>query len=83
MSYRDELEMCVKSGQMTAAEYQAHVAAGETSPTDAQIDKALYAIDGVMNHADPGVAEMNFPFMPEHLAKMREIIKALYARPPL
>lgn len=110
MSYRENLEMCFKSGQMSATEYASHVAAGEIAETpvrncrekleqqfltaqssgshvvtektdstpgpNARIDRAIYQIDAVMNSYDLDTALHVPSFMPEHMEKMREIIRA-------
>lgn len=87
MSYRENLEMCFKSGQMTAAE-QHHARTGlienatpvTQSPhlSDAELDKTIYLIDGVMNSYEP--TETNIPpFAEEHLVKMRAILRKTMA----
>ena len=88
MSYREKLEMGLVSGQMSSAEVQTHIKAGEmvglipaavasVPGDDALLDKVIYNIDAVMNDCVPvGGAP---PFMEERMAEMRAILRKLIA----
>lgn len=90
MNAQNLLAQCLASGQMSAAQANAHLAAGDLpevevpagEPTDAQLDAAIYEIDAVMNG---GIEDATLvpAFMPMHLESMRAIIRKLYARPPI
>lgn len=89
MSPSEELQACFKSGQMSAAEVQAHVAAGELSVaavdtvSNERLDKIIYDIDAVMQGYDydlaTGVAVEVPPYTAECLVKMRAILRGLLA----
>lgn len=84
MSYQDDLKVCLASGQMSASEFETHVQAGEMTGLipaarlpDAHLDTAIYAIDAVMNDAQPG--DEIPPFMLERMEQMRAILRKLIA----
>ncbi len=82
MSYREEIEQKFKAAQLNSGHAVTEEAIDATDP-NAQIDRAIYEIDAVMNGYDLATATHVPPFTPEHMVKMREIIKKLYARPAL
>ena len=80
--YSENLLACMASGQVSAAEANAHAVAGELTVAkrdgDAALDKAIYEIDAVMNGGVETGVEVP-AFMAERMVEMRAILRKLIA----
>lgn len=74
---REQIELQFLSAQLTSV----HAVTARTcdaSALDVQLDRVIYEIDAVMNGYDLDTAKNVPSFMPDHLVKMRDILRKFH-----